>query len=168
MSCPNIDRLTAFLDGALERTEQESVSSHLEGCDRCRSECDRLRREIEQIDAMFRRRRPVDIPDVSVLKQPSRKRYVFLRWRPLTIAASILLGALVVAYVFNLGGSSGQASGQSPVRETGVPDQEFRIYHLNAGGAPAERFTFQESGDGTTYIWAAASEGRSDSPGGSV
>ncbi len=168
MNCLNADQLTSFLDGALERAEYERISAHLEQCGRCRSECEHIRQEIDGINELFRRRRPVEVPDVSLLMQAPKRRNS-ARWRPLAVAASILLAVLAIAYIFSSGVSFRRDREPSPTRVMpDTADPGFRMYRLSVMGAAAESFTFQESGDRTTYIWAAVSQAKSGSPGGSV
>lgn len=168
MNCLNADQLTSFLDGALERAEYERISAHLEQCGRCRSECEHIRQEINGINELFRRRRPVEVPDVSLLMQAPKRRNS-ARWRPLAIAASILMTALAIAYILSIGESYRRDRDRSPTGvTTDTAEPGFRIHHLNVMGAAAESFTFQESGDRTTYVWAAVSDDKSDRPGGSV
>jgi len=87
MNCAEL-RLDEYLDGELAEADRAAVDAHLSGCDACRAELERSRK----LEAVLKSVQTGSAPDADRFVQSVRQRSRRPDWRPLALAAALLIG----------------------------------------------------------------------------
>lgn len=99
MNCAEL-RLDEYLDGELAEADRAAVDAHLSGCESCRLELERSRK----LEAVLRSVKTGSAPDADRFVQSVRLRSRRPEWRPLALAAALLLGLTGLIFMAQGGG----------------------------------------------------------------
>lgn len=139
------DRLSEYLDGALDRATRGGLEAHLASCAACRATLDELRRVVARAQALDDRPPAADLwPQVaariglapaapSVVDLAARRARRFSFTVPQLVAAAVAL-VLISGGAVWLGGRAGT---RGPV-ETPAPDEDLAPLVVNTGNQPLD------------------------------
>lgn len=136
---PNLDMLSAYIDGQLSPDAARSMEQHLRGCVVCTRALERERRLLEALDGVRSATPPADFVDGvmgRVAQYPTHRPAAPVPWRTVArwgIAASVLLGVAGLAALAWVLGSGAVAGGDL------VAGGLTRIVTLFTGGVAAAR-----------------------------
>lgn len=131
MSCPQHEELQDYLDDALARDDRMRLESHLEGCDSCRDEVERLRRLVLEARALGRVETPAHDLWPGIEARIARRRRPPV-WAPswISLAAAALLVAALTWMVVGRERAASPATGAAArpaVASLGAEDEVERM-----------------------------------------